>query len=118
VDYTRGPIDDAIREPVDLIVNLAPTGEREITRLLALLRPGGVLVSATGPADEEEAKRLGVRTVRMGVQPNAQQLREIAALVDAGKLKPIITARVPVSALADAHRRIGQTYGKVLVTAP
>jgi NADPH:quinone reductase-like Zn-dependent oxidoreductase len=45
-------------------------------------------------------------------------LRDAAALVDAGKLRPLIDpARYPLARVADAHRQLedGHALGKVVV---
>jgi NADPH:quinone reductase len=45
-------------------------------------------------------------------------LSGIARLVDAGRLKPHVSARLPLDRLSDAHRQVesGHTIGKVVVT--
>lgn len=115
IDYKNELIEDKVTEKVDLIFNLAPIGLDEVTKLLHLIKEGGTLVSAKNPADESLAKELGVNAVRMAVQQNTKQLSQIAELVDEGYVKPFITERLPLSNLAAAHEKVGQTRGKVLI---
>jgi NADPH:quinone reductase-like Zn-dependent oxidoreductase len=51
----------------------------------------------------------------MGVQRNAEQLSQIADIVDQGQVKPFITERLPLKELAAVHEKVGQTRGKVLL---
>jgi NADPH:quinone reductase-like Zn-dependent oxidoreductase len=115
IDYKKEEHLKVINEPVDLIINLSPVDTPEVNKLLRLLKPGGILVSAARPADISEAERLGVSTVRMASKRNAGQLKEIAQLVDAGLLRPVITARLPVSEIAVCHQQTGQTNGKTIL---
>jgi NADPH:quinone reductase-like Zn-dependent oxidoreductase len=115
INYKNELIEEKLTEKVDLIFNLSPLSSEEVTKLLLLLKDGGTLVSAFNPADEDVAKNLGVQVVRMGVQRNAEQLSQIADIVDQGQVKPFITERLPLKELAAVHGRVGQTRGKVLL---
>jgi NADPH:quinone reductase-like Zn-dependent oxidoreductase len=88
----------------------------EVNELLTLLKPGGMLVSGTMPADGSEAERLGVRTLRMSTQPSAQQLTRIASLVDDGLVKPCIAERFSLRDVGEAFKMLGKTHGgKILL---
>lgn len=115
IDYKNESIEDRVAEKVDVIFNLSPLASEDVTNLLHLLKKGGTLVSSSNPADENLATELGVHAVRMAVQRNAEQLSQVANLVDAGHIKPFITERVPLSNLATVHEKVGQTRGKVLI---
>ncbi|WP_314590935.1 NADP-dependent oxidoreductase [Paenibacillus terrigena] len=115
IDYKNESVEDKVTEKVDLIFNLSPVSSEEVTKLLHVLKEGGTLVTALNPADESVAKELGVHVVRMAVQRNAEQLTQIAQLVDDGVIKPFITERHPLSNLASVHEKMGQMRGKVLL---
>jgi len=115
IDYKNELIEDKVTEKVDMIFNLSPISSDEVTKLLHVLKEGGTLVSALNPADESLAKELGVNAVGMAVQRNAEQLSQIADVVDEGHIKPFITERLPLSDLAAAHEKVGKTRGKVLI---
>ncbi|MEH7254802.1 NADP-dependent oxidoreductase [Neobacillus niacini] len=117
IDYKKESAIDVVKEPVDLIFNLSPADTLEVNKLLRLLKPGGRLVSAAKPADAQEAERLGVNAIRMGSQRSAEHLTEIAKLVDEGMVKPFITERLPISETAQAHKKLGQNNGKILLIA-
>jgi NADPH:quinone reductase-like Zn-dependent oxidoreductase len=115
INYKNELIEEKLTEKVDLIFNLSPLSSEEVTKLLLLLKDGGTLVSAYNPADEDVAKNLGVHVVRMGVQRNAEQLSQIADIVDQGHVKPFITERLALKELAVVHEKVGQTRGKILL---
>jgi NADPH:quinone reductase-like Zn-dependent oxidoreductase len=115
IDYKNESVEEKVIEKVDLIFNLAPLSSEEVTKLLNILKEGGTLVTALNPADEDVAKELGVQAVRMAVQRNAEQLSQIAKLVEDGHIKPYITERHPLSSLASVHEKMGQMRGKVLL---
>ncbi|MEC0234009.1 NADP-dependent oxidoreductase [Paenibacillus kribbensis] len=116
IDYKQETIEEKMREKVDLILNLSPESPAEVSKLLYLLKEGGILVSPASPADEELARQLNVKMLRMSVQQNAGQLAQIAQLVDEGRLKTAISERVRLNELALVHDKSGKTRGKVLIT--
>jgi len=50
-------------------------------------------------------------------QPNGKALQEVAALVDAGKIRPVIDRRFPLAQIAAAHEysESGQARGKIII---
>jgi NADPH:quinone reductase-like Zn-dependent oxidoreductase len=114
VDHTSTRFEEAV-EPVDLVFDTA--GGERLERAPAVLRPGGRLVSvATEPPRQLAAER-GITAVYFVVEPNREQLVELARLTDAGALRPTVGE---VFALADARtafERIQQGHprGKVVL---
>ena len=77
-----------------------------------------MLVSFVSPRPSfEEAKAHSVRPVWFVVEPNREQLIQIAELIDAGKLRPIIDAVFPLSQARQAYEQgtKGHTRGKVVL---
>jgi len=66
---------------------------------------------------ENKAKEHGVRGIRLGARPNGQELVEIAKIVDAGKLAPVIDRILPLSEARRAHElsQSGHTRGKIVL---
>ncbi|WP_369824509.1 NADP-dependent oxidoreductase [Cellulosimicrobium sp. CUA-896] len=71
VDHTTTSLLDAVQEPVDVLLNLAPITPERFTALVPRVRDGGVVVSTTPmvttPSDEDR----GVRAVTIYVHPDA-----------------------------------------------
>lgn len=115
IDYKNEPVLEALNEKVDLIFNVSPAKSDEVNTWLPLLNKGGMLVSALSPASKELAEQLGVNTKRMAVRSNADDLTQIARLVDEGAVVPFITERFPLSEVRTVHELAGKTRGKVLI---
>ncbi|WP_395574783.1 NADP-dependent oxidoreductase [Streptomyces sp. BK79] len=117
VDYRETDFAEAVKD-VDVVLDTI--GGDTSLRSLRVLRPGGVVVSIlpVGPDDfYEEAERLGVRAVRMLVDADRADLREISALVEAGKLRATIARTFPLADAAEAHAlgETGRTTGKLVL---
>ncbi|HEX8628422.1 MAG TPA: NADP-dependent oxidoreductase [Catenuloplanes sp.] len=115
IDYTTTLLADALDEPVDAILHLIGGSAHEAVTLLPLLRPGGVLVSATVPVEVPAASP--VRAVRFVARNDTDQLTTLVKLVDAGDVQVDVTASRAMSELADLHRdaEAGRTRGKVIL---
>jgi NADPH:quinone reductase-like Zn-dependent oxidoreductase len=63
------------------------------------------------------ARQHGVRALRYTVQANGEELREIALLLEAGKVKPFVSQTFPLERAADALAAIesGHARGKVVL---
>ncbi|MEP6477326.1 MAG: NADP-dependent oxidoreductase [Actinomycetota bacterium] len=81
-------------EPVDLVFDTV--GGELLQRSPAVIRPGGRLVSV---AEEPPETPAGIETSYFVVEPNRDELAELARLADEGELRPAIDAVFP---LADA----------------
>lgn len=115
IDYKNEKVEERITEKFDVIFNLSPLNTDEVNNLLYLLKEGGTLVSASNPADQNTAKKLNVKAIRMAVQRDSRQLSQIAELVDSGDIKPYITERLTLDNIKYAHENVGNTRGKVLI---
>jgi NADPH:quinone reductase-like Zn-dependent oxidoreductase len=115
VDYTATTVTDAIGEPVDAVFNLVGADEAAMAGLVALIKPGGVLVSTASPAPEDTERK--VRTMNMYVRSDATQLAEIVRRIDAGTVTVDISARHPLAEVAHVHElsAAGTIRGKVVI---
>ena len=101
IDYTTTRFEDVVQQ-VDVVLDSVGGDTQE--RSWAVLKPGGILLSLVQPPSEESAAAHGVRQQFVGGFPPAGNiLREIAALVDAGKIKPVIAAVHPLTDVAAVH---------------
>ena len=120
IDHTATNLLDAVTEPVDVLLNLAPISPDEFAALVPWVRDGGVVVVTTPwmatPGDEAR----GVRAVTIFVHPDASALAELVALVDSGELRVEVAQRVPLSELPAIHEQAaaGAIHGKVVVVPP
>jgi NADPH:quinone reductase-like Zn-dependent oxidoreductase len=117
VDHTTTDLTAAVTEPVDVLLNLAPIEPEEFTRLVTLVRDGGVVVSTTAwMAAPDDADR-GVRSAVVFVLPNRDRLARLVAMVDDGSLHVEVTRRIPLDELPALHAEAstGRIAGKVIV---
>ena len=114
IDYTTQRFEDVTRN-IDVVLDTIGGDTQE--RSWQVLKKGGVLVSLVQPPSENKAKEHGVRGIRLGVRPNGQDLVEIAKIVDAGKLAPVIDRILPLSEARRAHElsQSGHTRGKIVL---
>ena len=118
VDYRSQKFEDVV-EPVDVVYDLI--GGDVAERSLDVLRPDGIqisLPSAAAAAAVETARTRGLRAVGMLVEPDGDGLEELAALVEAGRLRVLVDETFPLDKAADAHRygEEGRTTGKIVLT--
>jgi NADPH:quinone reductase-like Zn-dependent oxidoreductase len=115
IDYTTTPPADAVQEPVDAVLSLVPVSSEVGRSLAGLVRPEGVIVSITGRI--EIPAEMGVRTSGLIARNDPEILAELVRLVDTGELTVDVAERLPLSELADVHRRseAGDIRGKVVL---
>jgi len=114
IDYTTTRFENVAHD-VDVV--LATVGGDVIDRSWAVLKPGGILVTPAGQVDADAAAARGVRGTGMMTQPNSAQLTEIAALIDAGKVQPVVSTVLPLAEAARAHELgdRGHARGKIVL---
>ncbi|MGI5396920.1 NADP-dependent oxidoreductase [Streptomyces sp. CA-251251] len=114
IDYRSVQFEDVVSD-VDVVLDAL--GGRTAERSVRVLREGGRLITLPGPDDVPAAPR-GVRAMWMLVEPDHHGLREIAALVERGSLKPVVETVLPLAQAAKAHEigEQGGTTGKIVLT--
>lgn len=114
VDRTAVPVAEAVTEPVDVVLNLAPVADP--AALVGLVKPGGVFVTTVPPAPESATGE--VRSVALFVRSDREQLAALVKQVDAGQLTVDVGSMVPLSELAAVHvsSESNELRGKVLLT--
>jgi NADPH:quinone reductase-like Zn-dependent oxidoreductase len=102
---------DAGLDPVDLVFDTA--GGERLLRSPGVLREGGRLVSVA----EEPPQAKGVSSVYFVVEPNREQLAQIAALLDGGWAPPAIDSVFTLEDAAGAFERsmAADKRGKVVL---
>lgn len=114
IDYQAARFEEVVRG-VDAVLDTV--GGDTQRRSWNVLRPGGVLVSIVSPPSAEEAAQHGARAAYVFIQPSATQLGEMARLVDAGAMKPIVSEVLPLSEARHAHElsQTGHARGKIVL---
>jgi NADPH:quinone reductase-like Zn-dependent oxidoreductase len=116
IDYKNQRFED-VASDIDLVLDLV--GGETQARSFAVLRDGGTLVSTLSVAEPDQGKDRNIRVPdRWLAQANTKQLGEIAALIDAGKVKVELAGVFPVEDAPSAYERLenGHVPGKIVLT--
>ncbi len=113
IDYQNARFEEQV-EKVDIVFD--GVGGETLERSWVVLKPGGRMVTIA--ADSEGTSDRRVQEAFFIVAPNQKQLRELAKLLDAGKLKTFVSAVVPLEEASVAYSgavRDKRGYGKVVI---
>ena len=114
IDYHAARFEDTLRE-IDVVVDTI--GDETRKRSWRVLRKGGVLVTLVSPIPAGEAEQNERRGIFFIVSGNRGQLDQISALVDGGKLKPVIAEVLPLARAREAfeHGAAKHAPGKIVL---
>lgn len=114
IDYQTARFEDVVRD-VDVVLDTI--GGDTQKRSWNILKKRGMLISIVSPPSPEEAVAHGVLQASVFVQPNLEQLTEIANLVDSGKLRSVVETVLPLSEARRAHQlsQTGHARGKIVL---
>jgi NADPH:quinone reductase-like Zn-dependent oxidoreductase len=100
---------------VDAVLDLI--GGETATRSIAVVKKGGVMVSAVGAANAELAAQAGIRAVNMRSKGSAADLSEVAAFVERGDVRPRMgeVFRLKQASEAQDAGQQGRVKGKILL---
>lgn len=138
IDYKTTDFTKVLRD-YDVVLN--SLGAETLNKSLEVLKPGGKLISISGPPDPDFAKdqglswilRQGVRVLSYGIRKKAKrhhvnysflfmkadgdQLREITSLIDADVIRPVVDRLFPFESTREAlaYVETGRAKGKVVI---
>ncbi|MBD8576248.1 NADP-dependent oxidoreductase [Pseudomonas syringae] len=139
IDYTQQDFAHVL-SGYDVVLNSLDS--KVLEQSLSVLKPGGQLISISGPPTpafaqaqglswglrqamrllsfgiRRKARKKGVHYAFVFMRADGAQLREITALVESGVIRPVIDRTFPFEATVDALRLVeqGRAKGKVVVT--
>ena len=138
IDYTSADF-AALLSGYDVVVD--SRGGDNLLKSLTVLKPAGLAISVVGPPDAAfaeqisrpllkpvmalmsgkvrvRASKLGVRYSFFFMRPSGTQLKTLAALYDAGTLRPVLDRTFPFDETLDAMAYVeqGRSKGKVVIT--
>jgi alcohol dehydrogenase len=138
IDYKTDDFETILR---DYDAVLDTLGGETLEKSLRVLRPGGKLISISGPPDPDFAKEIGAtwivglamrllsyrirRSAKrhhvsysfLFMRPSGDQLREIGSLIDSGAIRPVVDRVFPFESTKEALAYVeqGRARGKVIV---
>ena len=102
IDYTKTKFEDVAKD-VDLVLD--PVGRDTLARSYAVVKKGGIIVTLISRCDQAELDKHQIRGTSLASHPDSAELAEITKLIDAKKIKPIVTATLPLPDAAKAEPR-------------
>jgi NADPH:quinone reductase-like Zn-dependent oxidoreductase len=114
VDYTKTKFEDVAKD-VDAVLD--PVGKDTLERSYGVVKKGGIVMSLVARPDPAELQKHGIRGTGIASHPDADDLTEIARLVDAGKIKPVVTEVLSLNDAVKAQQQAAthHTRGKVVL---
>jgi NADPH:quinone reductase-like Zn-dependent oxidoreductase len=109
VDYRSERFEDAVRE-VDAVLDFV--GGETQRRSFAVLRRGGVLISAVSEPDQDLAERHGVEAAFFLVEVTTERLTALVRLIELGALSIDVGAVLPLASVRVAHEMLEGTRPK------
>jgi NADPH:quinone reductase-like Zn-dependent oxidoreductase len=116
IDYSTTHFEEVVETKVDVVLDTIGGETQE--RSWGILKPGGILISTIQPPPEETALAHEVRQAMVfSTPPIGPTLKEIARLVDSGKLKPHVSSVLPLDEIRKAQEMIEgrHTCGKIVL---
>jgi NADPH:quinone reductase-like Zn-dependent oxidoreductase len=138
IDYKKQDFSTELRD-YDVVLN--SLGNDELEKSLQVLKPGGHLISISGPPTPEfaadkklawplkqvlrllsrgirkKAKRSGIHYTFLFMRASGGQLGEISSLIESGVIKPAVDRIFPLNSVAEAlaYVETGRAKGKVVI---
>ena len=114
IDYRAQKFEEVAKN-VDVVLDTV-AGET-LKRSYGVVKKGGFIVSILDQPEKAELNKRGIRGTAILVRPSGDQLAEIAQLIDAKKVKPIVSQTFPLAGATKAHVAIetGHTRGKIVL---
>ncbi len=114
IDYTKQKFED-IAKDMDVVLDVV--GRDTLTRSYATVKKGGIILTIVDRIDPAQLEKYGIRGTGIAVQPNAYDLDEITKLIEAKKIKPIVSQVLPLSEGVKAleHAETHHTRGKLVL---
>ena len=114
IDYTKQKFED-IGKDVDVVMD--SIGKDTLARSYGVVKKGGFIVSLVARPNPAELEKHGIRGAPMSVDPNSAELAEITKLIDARKVKVIVSQTFALADAAKAQEQAatGHTRGKIVL---
>ena len=114
IDYKTTKFEDVVKD-VDVVLNCVRADALALS--YGVVKKGGMIVSITDEPDQSECAKRGLSCSRMSAHPEAKVLQELTKLMEAGKMKSIVSQTFPLAEASKAHEQIEtrHTLGKIVL---
>lgn len=114
IDYTKTKFEDVAK---DMDVVLDSVGNDTLARSYLVVKKGGFIATLVSRLDQAELDKHGIRGASISVRPNAKELAEITKLIEAKRIKPVVTRMISLADAVNAQQQIAthHTRGKIVL---
>ena len=114
IDYTTTKFEETVPD-VDAVLD--PVGKETLARSYGIVKKGGIIMSLVSALDKAELEKHGIHGAGIAAHADAKDLADIAQLIDAGKIKPVVTKVLPLNEAIAAQRQAAthHTRGKIVL---
>jgi NADPH:quinone reductase-like Zn-dependent oxidoreductase len=114
IDYSTKKFEDEV-SGVDCVLDTQ--GGEVLNRSLRVLKKGGIVVSTLSEPSAEDLDRYGVRSSHVIARADSRQLTQIAELIEAGDVMPVVETVLPLAEARRAHEmsQTGHVRGKIVL---
>ncbi|MFJ3305197.1 NADP-dependent oxidoreductase [Streptomyces sp. NPDC086549] len=114
IDYADERFEDHV-DGADVVLDTV--GGETLNRSWSALRPGGTLVSIVQPPNPDDAASRGARGVFFVVEPDRTGLEAVTALIDDGRLTPVVDRVVTLPETRAAYEALESEHprGKIVI---
>ena len=114
IDYTKQKFEDQVH---DVDFALMPVGGETMARTYGVIKKGGTMATLISRADPAELEKHGIHGAPIFSHPDSAELAEITKLIEAGKIKPVVSQVLPLTDAAKANEQAEthHTRGKIVL---
>lgn len=114
IDYSKTKFEEVAKD-VDVVLD--SVGRDTLKRTYGVVKKGGIIVSIVDEPVQAELDAHGIRGVALRSSPKADTLEELARLMEAKKLIPVVSQTFPLADFSKALDQIAtrHTRGKIVL---
>jgi NADPH:quinone reductase-like Zn-dependent oxidoreductase len=114
IDYTKTKFEDVAKD-IDVVVDMV--GGETLKRSYGVVKRGGIIVSIADDVNQAALDAHGIRGVAFRSTPRVSVLEQVARLIDAKKITPVVSQRFRIDEVAQAQEQIAtsHTRGKIVL---
>jgi NADPH:quinone reductase-like Zn-dependent oxidoreductase len=116
IDYTKTKFEDVAKD-VDVVFDTV--GRDTLARSYPVVKKGGIVTTIVARPDQAQLSKYGIRGSSIASHPDGNELAEITKLIEAGKIKPVVSQVLPLtnaikaSQQAETHHTRGKLVLKI-----
>jgi NADPH:quinone reductase-like Zn-dependent oxidoreductase len=114
IDYTKTKFEEVAKD-VDVVFDTV--GRDTLSRSYAVVKKGGIVTTIVSRPDQAQLDKYGIRGTSIASHPDGNELAEITKLIEAGKIKSIVSQVLPLSDAVKASEQAEthHTRGKIVL---